>query len=302
MKFFLKSGPLRSPEDVKTYTELAAEDGVPLILNGFYHLPQDRRKKMERIRNQFADDFDPAKMGSLDRHILKSDSVQGADYKSTLADHFRDLLTACKQLESNTWLVPGPFDLTPDDVRSIVGQYDIDGVPEPLLNRAYSYHFLDAEIDSPGSIESSMLGIGGVTNIDDGVPELIQHGEFHFLEQTSPVEAASLLSEGVDVLVLHAAAPGTHYEGNDSPGTFSTLERELNVTTLIADAVRSGLEPGDMATTVKRIPVLHALRKQNRNPAFYIHSNEGGELTVHVLERGERTYQISFDGGQWLKD
>ncbi len=299
--FAYSAGPVHHLDHLNDLLHLSSSENIPAVLNRYVRIDPSIRKKFERIRASYQDEFDPKLSGSLDKYILKQDSRQAQDYRLALANHFENVLDSYKQLDSSVILVPGPYDLDPREMARFNQKFDLGVDEERFAEDAFPFSICDTEITTlPGG--ERLLGIGGTTGFESDLPDIVQHADFYLLTRTNWKKAAEIVGKDPDYLVSSAGLSGTFDPDRYSEGTFDIFNRKLSASKLVLDPCPDQADLHHLTDVTGGRPLIHG------NVVSFdwtVHvvcqrpEDEEYKFSIRVHDGREPVLEFGYRPGQW---
>lgn len=288
-------------DDVIRYS---SRNDLPAIVNGGMFIPERKQESFRRIRDHFRTDYREEYYGSLDEFILSRDTRKSRDYRQRISEYFERLLRFYNRLHEHVVLVPGPYDVLPEDIRVFQERHHLN-LPSNLLREEHlSLTFCDCQ-EIHDFFGKSILGVGGATSFDDDLPALIQHGRFRRLKRTNPERIRSLFENGMDYLITGIGLEGSYdgtYEENRWKGEGLSVPDEMKVHRLILDRCKCSRDIHSPVSETDGMPILHGKIEQAEKGFFVVsEKSDGYRIDVKYLQDGEVVRRYLNQDGEWHK-
>ncbi len=302
-RFAYTAGPVENHDQITDLTELADAENVPAVLNRYVPLSTNLRNKFKRIRDSYRRNHDPKHFGSLDQHILETDTRQSKDYRLALADHLRQVLSAYEKLNDRIILVPGRFDLSLNEMQEFNEKHDLGIEEDRFAPDLYEFRISDGETVELSDKPEHLLGIGGITGFNKDLPDIIQRADFFLLSETNWEKAAEIVSTETDYLVSAAGISGTYDHDLYDEGSFEVFNQQLSGDKLVLDPCPDQPELHHLATITGGRPLVHG---KVTSFDWTIHllkdrPDNDCKFSVHVHERREERLVLGYKPGEWVQ-
>jgi len=297
-------GPVQEYEHLKDLFFFTITEKIPAVINGYIDVSPNLRKKFRRIRDSFREEFDPKLAGSLDQYILDQENRPSQDYELALANHFEQVLDAYEELRENIVLVPGPYDLSVEEMARFNEKHDLGVDEERFDEDRFLFTVCDGETTEVGGQGDELLGIGGATGFDRDLPDIVQHADFYLLTRTDWTSASEIIDKNPEYLVSSAGLSGTYDRERYDGGSFEIFNRKLSARKLVLDPCPDRGDLFHMTDITGGRPLIHG-KVDSFDWTIHLVCSRPDDascsLSVRVHEGKEPAMEFGYTPGEWIE-